>query len=366
MSIGGPLRAVLAAASAAVCGCAALPDDVNEGTIRCFYMLRVRDPECAVASDRGIAGDPHRIFRIGSLGKLFLDCAVRRMAREGRFDLDRSARSVSLLDLPPEYDSVTLRDLLENKSGLPREFLDPWNPLDWHTALMCGLAGTHLYAGFDSREDFAAEIRKERYRGFVRRRKPAYSNVGFALFAMCAEDMCGMPVDELLKCGLVHPLGLEDTSFCPVGEARDRLTAPCAGKLPWLYRRGTEVPEHRLGAALRGAGSVFSSAADCRKVFSAYWSEIDASLAGRRLEECDEDEVLGLLRMRTLDDGRCILYRFGMIYGGGSFVAFDPASRRFLVILRNVTSWPAAEDFELAAGFFGSGGNHGIHGMHGR
>ena len=50
--------------------------------------------------------------------------------------------------------------------------------------------------------------------------------------------------------------------------------------------------------------------------------------------------------------GRRILYRFGMIYGGGSFVAFDPASRRFLVILRNVTSWPAAEDFDLSSRFF--------------
>ena len=42
-----------------------------------------------------------------------------------------------------------------------------------------------------------------------------------------------------------------------------------------------------------------------------------------------------------------------MIYGGASFVAFEPESRRFLVILRNVTSWPAAEDFELSARHFG-------------
>ena len=313
----------------------------------------MRDPECAVASDTAIAGDPHRIFRIGSIGKLFVELALRRMEVEGCLDLDRNVRSVSTLGLPPEYEAVTLRDLLENRSGLPREFLNPWNPLDWHTALMCGLLGTHLYADFESRADFAAELSSRRSRAFVRERVPQYSNMGFALLTLCVEDMTGRSLDEIIHDELVVPLGLEDTSFCPVGEANDRLTPPCAGKLPWLRRRGTVVPEHRLGPALRGMGALFSSSADCAKVAQAYWRLIDNRLAEKPLAACAEGESLGLLNVRDLKGSRRILYRFGMIYGGGSFVAFDPESRRFLVILRNVTSWPAAEDFEIAARFFG-------------
>ena len=333
-------------------GCANLPDQVDVDSIRDFYLHGVRDPECAVASDTVIAGDPHRIFRIASVGKLFVELALRRMEAEGRLDLERSVRSVSKLGLPPEYASVTLRDLLENRSGLPREFLNPWNPLDWHTALMCGLVGTHLYADFESRADFAAELSSRRSRAFVREGAPQYSNMGFALLMLCVEDLTGRSLDEIIRDELVIPLGLEDTSFCPVGEARDRLTPPCAGKLPWLWRRGTVVPEHRLGPVLRGMGGLFSSAADCMKVAQAYWRVIDSRLAVTPLGACAEGEPFGLLNVHDLKGGRRILYRFGMIYGGGSFVAFDPSARRFLVILRNVTSWPAAEDFDLSARFF--------------
>ena len=323
-------------------------------SIRAFYRHEVGDPECAVATESVIAGDPHRIFRIASLGKLYVHLALLRLEREGRLDLDVSVRAASKFSLPSEYDAVTLRDLLSCRSGLPREFLNPWNPLDWHTALMCGLTGTHLYGGFETKNDFASELSCRRTLSFLRERRPQYSNMGFALLVQCVEDVTGRSIDEILHDELVVPLGLEDTSFCPVGEAVDRLTPACAGKLPWLYRRGSVVPEHRLGPALKGMGSVFSSASDCVKVFREYWKVIDATLANRPIETLGEEEICGLLRVRTLKGGRRILYRFGMIYGGASFVAFDPSSRRFLVILRNVTSWPAAEDFDLSALHFNS------------
>ena len=354
--MGAWTRVALAALSVAS-GCATLPDNPDVAAVRNFYLHEVRDPECAVASDKAIAGDPHRIFRIASLGKLFVEMALRRMEREGRLDMDASVRSVSKLGLPPEYDAIALRELLENRSGLPREFLNPWNPLDWHTALMCGLIGTHIYAGFDGRDDFAAELSSRRSRAFLREKVPQYSNMGFALLTLCVEDVTGRTIDEIVRAELVEPLGLEDTSFCPIGEERERVAPPCAGKLPWLFRRGSEVPEHRLGPALRGMGSLFSSAADCAKVFRAYWELVDGALAEKPLDGFAEGEDVRLLRVRTLKmtDGRSrrILYRFGMIYGGGSFVAFDPSTRSFLVILRNVTSWPAAEDFEVSARFFG-------------
>ena len=346
------MKALLPALLAFAAGCASIPECADVERIRGFYLHGVCDPECAVATDGALAGDPHRIFRIASLGKLFVELALHRLESSGRLDMDRSVLSATKLDLPPEYGAVTLRDLLENRSGLPREFLNPWNPLDWHTALMCGLFGTHIYAGFESRADFAAELSSRRSLAFVREREPQYSNMGFALLTVCVEDMLGRTIDEIVRDELVAPLGLEDTSFCPVGEANDRVAPPCAGKLPWLFRRGSRVPEHRLGPALRGMGSLFSSAADCVKVFWEYWRLVDEDLARKPMSGRAEAEEVRLLKVRTLDDGRRILYRFGMIYGGGSFVAFDPATHRFLVILRNVTSWPAAEDFGISERFF--------------
>lgn len=351
--MGGVVRSAAAVlALMHVVGCATVPEMVDESGIRDFCLHEMHAPECAVAAQDAVAGDPHRIFRIGSLGKLFVELALRRMAADGRLDMDASARAASKLELPPEFDGVSLRDLLSGRSGLPREFLNPWNPLDWHTALMCGLVGSHIYAGFESREDFAAELWKSRNRALVRERVPQYSNMGFALLVMCVEDLTGRTVDEIVHDELVVPLGLKDTSFCPDANSADRLTPPCAGKLPWLRRMGSVVQEHRLGPALRGMGSVFSSASDCSKVMSAYWAVVDEALSAMNLSECGDGMAIGQLKVCVLPTGRRMLYRFGMIYGGASFAAFDPETRKFLVILRNVTSWPAAEDFELSARYF--------------
>lgn len=345
--------ALLASVAAVMHGCAAIPANASAESIRDFYLNEVGDPECAVVTESTLAGDPHRIFRVASLGKLYVHLALVNMERRGAIDLDISARSISKFDLPPEYDSVTLRDLLDSRSGLPREFLNPWNPIDWHTALMCGLFGTHIYGGFDSREQFGLELASRRTLSFLKAHERQYSNVGFALLVMCVEDATGLTIDEILQTEVVGPLGMEDTSFCPVGEAQKRLTAPCAGKLPWLYPRGSQVPEHRLGSALRGMGSIFSSVSDVAKFVKAYWPIVEADLASRPIDERQDGELCGMLNVRSLGCGRKVLYRFGMIYGGNSFLAIDPHTHRFLAILRNVTSWPASEDFDLAARYFG-------------
>lgn len=344
---------LFASAAAVMHGCAAIPANASAESIRDFYLNEVGDPECAVVTESAMSGDPHRIFRVASLGKLYVHLALVNMERRGAIDLDLGVRSVSKFDLPPEYESVTLRDLLDGKSGLPREFLNPWNPVDWHTALMCGLLGTHIYGGFDSREQFGPELSSRRTLAFLKARERQYSNVGFALLAMCAEDATGRTIDEILQTEVVRPLGMEDTSFCPVGETKSRLTAPCAGKLPWLYPRGSQVPEHRLGNALRGMGSIFSSASDVAKFVKAYWPIVEEGLASRPIGQLQDGELCGTLNVRSLGCGRKVLYRFGMIYGGSSFLAMDPQTHRFLAILRNVTSWPASEDFDLASRYFG-------------
>ena len=139
----------------------------------------------------------------------------------------------------------------------------------------------------------------------------------------------------ILRDEVTRPMGLNDTAFVLDAAQRARLAQPSAGKLPWLIRRGRPVPAHELGPALRGMGGLYSSAADCATFFS----------------RCDVMKP-GRLRARQLPSGRWIDYRFGMIYGGETFFCRDRSTGGQLVILRNVTSWPAAEDFEVADRLF--------------
>ena len=74
---------------------------------------------------------------------------------------------------------------------------------------------------------------------------------------------------------------------------------------------------------------------------------VDAFIKDRPLEFYSDEADYGFLRIHVLPSGRRILYRAGMIYGGASFVGYDPSSRTLVVILRNVTSWPDRRGFEV-------------------
>lgn len=326
-------------------GCTTLPelDSRNPAEeIRRFYVEQVGDPSCSVAIVRDgqtyFAGDEHTIYRIGSLTKLFVAEAIERLAAKGAVDLDAPVTRYSTYVLPEEFKTVTLRDLLSHRSGLPIDFLNPWNPLAWHVALMSGLTGSHLYAAFDARDDFAEACRASRTRRFLAAREPQYSNIGFSLLVSSVEDATGRGVEEILRDEVTRPMGLNDTAFVPTTDQRKRLAPLCAGKLPWLIRRGRPVPAHDLGPALKGMGGLYSSAADCAAFLS-----------------CCGLMKPGRLQGRQLPSGRWIDYRFGMMYGGESFFCRDRATGQMLVILRNVTSWPAAEDFKIADMLFCEG-----------
>lgn len=318
-----------------------------------FYVSDVGDESCAVAvvvpegTALACAGGAteHALFRIASLTKLFLHPVLLKLHAEGRLDLDRPVTACTTLGLPPEYASVTLRDLLLNRSGLPREFIDRRDARDVWAALSCALFGTNLYAGFDTREGFVRRAWRPQWRRAVRARREVYSNVGYGLLGMAAEDALGCSLEEMLRAELTGPRRLADTTFAPT--PAHRLTRAAAGDLPWLALRGRDVPGHRLGGALAASGGLFSSIADCAAFFASYWPLLDAQLRARCLAALPDEAVFGLLRVHVQPSGRRVLYRAGMIYGGASFVGFDPEARTVVVVLRNVTSWPDRRGFAV-------------------
>lgn len=321
-----------------------------------FYVSDGNDDTCVVAVACGAGetvfacagdADEHSLYRIASLSKLFFAPVLLKLHERGRINLDRPVSAYSKLALPPECARVTLRDLLENQSGLPREFLTPWNPVDMWTAFSCGFVGSHIYADFDDRESFAREMWRSRWRAAMRKGGNVYSNMGFALLGMAVEDALGRDLETILREELTGPRHLADTTYFPHGDQTNRLTRACAGHLPWFVRRRHEVPDHRLGDALRATGGLFSSASDCLTFFRSCWPLVDAYIKDRPLESYPDEAVYGLLRVHVLPNGHRIVYRAGMIYGGASFVGYDPSSRTLVVILRNVTSWPDRRGFDV-------------------
>ena len=354
---------LLAVGLALLTGCATIgdrlerartPGEIAQATAD-HYVRDVGDACCSVAvvTPSGTVfahaggADAHTLFRTGSLSKLFFHSALRKLEADGRLNLDRPVTAYSKLALPPEYSTITLRDLLHNRSGLPREFLLRFEPGAMFAALFCGCFGTDVYGAFQTREDFAREAWRPWWRHAARHKREIYSNVGFGLLGTVVEDALGQSVERVLRDTVVSPLGLVDTAYDPRSDQTNRVARACAGELPWFMPRGWEVPEHRLGAALRATGGLYSSAADCAVFCSSYWGVLDGQLQERLLDAYHDDQLYGLLRAHALPSGRRILYRAGMVYGGASFVGFDPVDRTVVVILRNVTSWPDERGFAV-------------------
>ena len=327
-----------------------------------FYVEDAGDDACAVAlvtpqsTSFATAGAcmTNSLFRIASLSKLFLVSALQNAAADGAVDLDATVGTFPRLGLPPEYASFTLRELMDNRSGMPRDFIDTYNPLDVGHVFAGGFFGRHIYAQFDNAADFLRCCHRPCWRRFVRKaraktpRPVIYSNVGYGLLGLCLEEQTGLNLERFLEEYLRHPLGLENTTFEPERAGLPLRTTPAkAGHLPWLVRRGRPVPDIRLGPPLRAAGGLFSSIADCARVFADYWRIVDAECAGVPVENLPDDALIGLLRVKELATGAHVLYRAGMIYGGASFVCFDPETRNIVIILRNVTSWPDKRGFKL-------------------
>jgi CubicO group peptidase (beta-lactamase class C family) len=326
-------------------GCASLErrlerePDVLQGAVR-FYTEDFGDPSCvvAVADSGGVRfsddSKAHDLYRIASLGKLMYYPVVVKCG----LDLDTKVAEVAPFALPPEWNRWTLKDLLYNQTGLPREFQGTFF---WFKAVNCGAFGIHIYGDYDEPEEFADELWKPKYRRMVEAGGETYSNMGFGLLGMCISHATGKTSEELLEVHLAEPYGLDDTTFEPEShpEMMARLTPCLAGSLPWDTRRGRPVPENRLGLALRTTGGMFSSASDMAKVFTSeeIWRMVDEAERSGRLKEGD---VAGLLRVHYLKDGSPIYYRHGMIYGGSSFVAFEPDLKRVTIVLRNATNWP--------------------------
>ena len=196
-----------------------------------FYVSDGEDDTCVVGVVRGDAGEPvfacagdateHSLYRIASLSKLFLAPVLLKLHTAGRIDLDRPVSVYSKLNLPPECARVTLRDLLENRSGLPREFLTPWNPVDMWTAFSCGFVGSHIYAEFDDRASFAREMWRPRWRAAMRKGGNVYSNMGFGLLGMTVEDALGRDLETILREELTGPRKFADTTYFPHGDQSD-------------------------------------------------------------------------------------------------------------------------------------------------
>lgn len=160
------------------------------------------------------------IFRIASHSKLFTAITVMRARDAGKLRLDDPVTEYlpwfDIRNRHPEARPVTVRHLLTHTAGLPRESIHPaWT--DFEFPEVEALRETVS----DQETTYATET------------KWKYSNLGFTLAGMVAEDATGDSFADLVTDGILGPLGMDSTSVGQVpADQRDRLATGYGRRMP--------------------------------------------------------------------------------------------------------------------------------------
>lgn len=274
----------------------------------------------------------HRIFRIGPLTRLMMEPVLWRLEDERVIDFDRPvADYFRTTALPPEFDRLTLRDLHEDRTGLPRNFFDPLNLEGLFRLMAYDLWGLpERYVGFGSREDFVRHLWSVQTRAQLKRAVPQVSDAGYALLMMAICERLRQTPDELIRRYLVEPYGLKDTCFVPREAMRERLLCACAGERPWLRPAGTELSEVCDNEVTRFLVGMRSSPHDILRVAYVMLPHLD--------------RFKGLLSEHALFNGRKVYVHSGMTWGGCAFLGFDPVDKRAVLRVRNASGSSVRED----------------------
>lgn len=212
-------------------------------------IVIARGNEAPIARSWGFADadarrrvDASTAYRIGSMSKQFTAALVLKLVDQRKLTLnDPIGRYVT--GLKPEWNGVTIEQILNHTAGLPR---------DWRVPARVGedMPRDSLIA-MAARSTAPTPPAGTRF---------GYSNTGYMLLAAVVEKLHGKPYGAVLRDEIARPLGLATLGWCGDMEAAGRVAKPyhrtpadTLGTVPYIH------PSQML------AGGICSHAGDIAK-----------------------------------------------------------------------------------------------------
>lgn len=171
----------------------------------------------------GIANTPDTRFRIGSVSKQFTAAAIMRLVDERKLLLD-DAVGRHVRDLPPAWRKVSIRQLLQHTSGIPR-----YTMLDGFDDRISRIRHTPRQL-IDLVKDLPLE--------FEPGTKFEYDNTGYVLLGCVIEAVSGMPYRDYLEQKLLEPLGLRHSGYDDGRGILEKTAQPYADGVDGVVRAG--------------------------------------------------------------------------------------------------------------------------------
>ena len=143
-----------------------------------------------------IPANPHALFKIASISKLYIAAATAMLVADGALDLDATVADFfpELVGKVANAERITLRMLLQHRSGIPNWVEDPDR---W--AITSGEVNDYLALVFDDPAEFEPDARYQ------------YSNTNYLLIGNILDQALGYPHQQFIRSDILDPLGLRNT-----------------------------------------------------------------------------------------------------------------------------------------------------------
>jgi len=264
------------------------------------------------------------LFEIGSITKTFTAVILADMALKGELSLDDPAsKHLPVGVTMPRYKGkdITLRHLATHTSALPRlpSNLKPANLKNPYADYTPTLMYTFL-SSYELKRPVGETTE--------------YSNLGMGLLGHILELKTGLSYEELVSERILEPLGMTNTFIEVPENKRAHLTTGHDG--------ASQATQHWDFGELAGAGALRSSSADMMLYLRANMGLTTTPLSAAmgmshefQLDMPQEGHYIGLAWFTNKAKTNDIVWHNGATYGYQSFIGFDKAKGRGVIVLTN-------------------------------
>lgn len=276
-------------------------------------------------------------FQLSSDSKMFTAEAVMLLKAEGKLDYDDDVRKY-IPELP--YEGITIRHLLNHRSGLPR--YDAMADKHWP----------------DRRKPFSNEAMIK----MMAEKTPElynapdivffYNNVNYALLGSVVERVSRQPFEDFMRERIFEPLGMTHSFIYSMrGDTAVSIYMPVEVHGHDMYKRGPVKAQNDYLNGVMGDKIMFSTVEDLYKFNLALDNHLllpdslqaEAFKPGSPKWKNNENYGFGWRMSKEHPDA---YFHFGWWKGYRSLVIRDAKHRRFLAILTNTTQLiPVDETF---------------------
>jgi len=212
-----------------------------------------------VESNTAVNGDSS-IFRIASISKTFVATAIMQLYEDGKLELDRDVNNyLSSFQLKYKFnDSITIRNLLTHTAGFDLNDIGTSVRIEKEVIPLA----RHL------KERMPVQIRPS---GKI----IGYSNQGYALLGLIAEEVSGMPFHEYVGKRILEPLEMNSSSFKPQAKLKEHYVTS------YLQKGGQLIPYKPEYPLNYPAGGLDATASDMGNFISMFLN--NGNFKGRQI-----------------------------------------------------------------------------------